>query len=98
MGVMAMEIAQSARVICAQGFEFRDRIQDGDVDFGEIRFWKRLVDHRLKVWQFRTRMGGVTDNIAQSTLDSVLWPSRRGRVCRGGLVLIGFCVSFAPVA
>ena len=86
---MAVEIAQSTRVICAQGFEFRDRIRDSDVDFRDIKVRKRLVDQDLEVRQFRTRMGGVTDNIAQSALDSVLRRSRRGRVCRGGLVLIG---------
>ena len=98
VGVMAMEIAQSTRVICAQVFEFRDRIQDSDVDFGDIIFRKCLVDQGLEVRQFRTRMGGVTDNIAQSTLDSTLWRERRGRFHRGGLVMIGFCVRFSPVA
>ena len=34
-------------------------------------------------------MGGVTDDITQSALDSALWRSRRGRVCRGSLFLIG---------
>ena len=34
-------------------------------------------------------MGGVTDDIAQSALDSGLWQSRGGRGCRGGLVLMG---------
>ena len=69
---MAMEIAQSTRVICVQGFEFRDRIQNSDVDFRDIRFRKCLVDQGLEVRKFRTRMGGVTDNIAQRTLDSAL--------------------------
>ena len=96
---MAMEIAQSTRVICAQGFEFRDRIRDSDVDFRDIRVGKRLVDQELEVWQFKTRMGGMTDNIAQSALDSGLWRSRRGRVYRGGLVLIGCpLMSFAFLA
>ena len=93
---MAVEIAQSTRVICAQGFQFRDRIWDSEVDFGEIRVGKCLVDQDLEVWQFRTHMGGVTNNIAQSALDSALWRSRRGGVRRGDLVLIGFWVSFAP--
>ena len=86
---MAVEIAQSTRVICAQGFEFRDRIRNSDVDFGDIRVGKRLVDQDLEVRQFKTRMGGMTNNIAQSALDSTLWRSRRCRVRRGGLVLIG---------
>ena len=43
VGVMAMEIAQSTRMICAQGFEFQDRIRDSDVDFRDIRFEKRLI-------------------------------------------------------
>ena len=89
VGVMAVEIAQSTRVVCAQGFEFRDRVGDSDVDFGDVRVGKRLVDQDLEVWQFRTQMGGVTDDIAQSALDSRLWRSRRGRGCRGGLVLVG---------
>ena len=74
---MAVEIARSARVICAQGFEFRDRIRDSDVDFGDIRVGKRLVDQDLEVRQFKTHMGDVTDNIAQSALDSGLWRSRK---------------------
>ena len=36
VGVMAMEITQSKRVICTQGFEFWDRIRDSDVDFGDV--------------------------------------------------------------
>ena len=96
VGVMAMEIAQSTRVVCAQGFEFRDRVRDSDVDFGDVRVGKRLINQNLEVRQFRTHMGGVTDNITQSTLDSGFWRSRRGRVFRGCLVLIGCCVSFAP--
>ena len=95
---MAMEIAQSTRVICAQGFEFRDRIRDSDVDFRDIRFRKCLVDQGLEMRQFRTRMGGVTDNIAQSALDSALWQSRRGRFFQGGVVLIGFYVRFSPIS
>ena len=32
VGVMAVEIAQSTRVVCAQSFEFQDRVWDCDVD------------------------------------------------------------------
>ena len=44
VGVMAVEIAQSTRVVCAQGFEFRDRVWDSDVDFWDVRVGKCLVD------------------------------------------------------
>ena len=72
VGVIAMEIVQSTKVVCAQGFKFRDRVRDSDVDFGDVRVRKHLVDQDLEVRQFRTHMGGVTDNIAQSALDSGL--------------------------
>ena len=37
VGVMVVEIAQSTRVVCAQGFEFWDRVRDSDVDFRDVR-------------------------------------------------------------
>ena len=44
VGVMAVEIAQGTRVVCAQVFEFRDRVGDSDVDFWDVRVRERLVD------------------------------------------------------
>ena len=49
VGVMAVEIAQSIRVVCVQGFEFWDRVRDGDVDFRDVRVGKHLVDQDLEV-------------------------------------------------
>ena len=87
VSIMAMEITQSTRVICAQRLEFRDLIGYSDIYLWDIRLVKRLIDHGLKVRQLLTSMGGVTDKITQSTLDGILWRPRRGRVCRGSLVL-----------
>ena len=89
VGVMAVKIAQGTRVVCAQVFEFWERVGDSDIDFRDIRVGECLIDQKLEVWQFRTHVSGVTDDITQSALDGRLWWSRRGKRCRGSLVLMG---------
>ena len=92
MGVMAMEITQSTGVICAQIIEFRDSIGYSDINLWDIRLWKHFVNHGLETRQFRTGMGGVTDNITQSKR---LWRWRRIRVSRGSLVFLCPLSSFS---
>ena len=82
MGVMAMEITQSIGVVGVNRLGVRGRSHGRNKGFKE-----RDINHGLEMKQFRIGMGGVTDNITQSTLDGMLWRLRRSRVCRGSLVL-----------
>ena len=79
---MAVEITQSTGLVGVNSL--------GVLGHGRRRnegFRERDINHGLEMRQFRTGMGGMTDNITKSTLDGMIWRSRRGRVCRGSLVL-----------
>ena len=87
MGGMAMEITQSTRVVGVNSLGVLGRGRRRNRGFWDRGFRERDINHGFEMKQFRTSVGGVTDNITQSTLDGMLWRPRRGRVCRGGLVL-----------
>ena len=84
---MAMEITQSIGVVGVNILGVLGRSCGRNRGFRDRGLRERNVNHGLEMRQFRTGMGGVTDNITQSTLDGMLWRSRRGMVCRGSLVL-----------
>ena len=87
MGVMAMEITQSTGVVDVNSLGVLGRSRKRNRGFRDCGLKERDINHGLEMKQFRTGMGGVTDNITQSTLDGMLWRLRRGRVFRGSLVL-----------
>ena len=82
---MAMEITQSTGVVGVNSLGVLDRGRRRNRGFLDCGLRERDINHGLEMKQFRTGMGGVTDNISQSTLDGMLWRPRR--VCRGNLVL-----------
>ena len=48
VGIVAMEIAQRTRVIGVQILKFRGRIWYGEIDFWDVGFWKRFINHCLE--------------------------------------------------
>ena len=84
---MAMEITQSTGVVGVNSLGVLGRGHGRNRGFRDHGLRERDINHGLEMRQFRTGMGGVTDNITQSTLDGILWRLRTGRVCRGNLVL-----------
>ena len=54
--------------------------------FRDHRMKECDINHGLETRQLWKSMGGMTDNITQSTLDGTLWQLRRGKVSRGSLV------------
>ena len=84
---MAMDITQSIGVVGVNSLGVLGRGRGRNRDFWDCRLKGRNINHGLEMRQFRTGMGGVTDNIIQGTLDGMLWRPRRGRVCWGSLVL-----------
>ena len=87
MGVMAMEITQSTGVFGVNSLWVLDCGRGRNRGFWDRGLRECDINHGLEMKQFRIGMGGMTDNITQSTLDGMMWRSRRGRVCRGSLVL-----------
>ena len=87
MGVMAMEITQSIGVVGVNSLGVLDCDRGRNRGFRDHGLRERDINHGLEMKQFRTGMGGMTDNITQSTLDGMMWRPRRGRFCRGNLVL-----------
>ena len=87
MGVMAMEITQSTGVVGVNSLGVLDCGCGRNRGFWERGLRERDINHGLEMRQVRTGMGGVTENITQTTLDGMLWRLRRGRVGWGSLVL-----------
>ena len=87
VGVMAMEITQSTGVVGVNSLGVLGRGPGRNRGFWDRGLRERDSNHGLEMRQFRTGMGGVADNITQSTLDGILWRPRRGRVCQGSLFL-----------
>ena len=87
VGVMAMEITQSTGVVGVNSRGVLGRGHGRNIGFRDRGLRERDINHWLEMRQFRTGMGGVTNNITQSTLDGMLWRSRRGWVYRGSLVI-----------
>ena len=84
---MAMEITQSTGVVGVNSLGVLGCGRGRNRGFWDRRLKERDINHGLEMKQLRTGMGGVADNITQSTLDGMLWRLRRGRVCLGSLVL-----------
>ena len=84
---MAMEITQSTGVVSVNSLGVLGCDRERNIGFQDHGLRERDINHGLEMSQLRTRMGGVTENITQSTLDGMLWRPRRGSVCRGSLVL-----------
>ena len=82
-----MEVTQSIGVVGVNILEVRGRGCERNRGFRDRGLRECDINHGIEMKQFRTGMGGVTDNITQSTLDGMLWRPRRGRVCKGSLVL-----------
>ena len=95
VGVMSMEITQSTRVVGVNSLGVLGRVHGRNRGFWDRGLRERDINHGLEMKQFRTGMGGVTNNITQSTMDGMLWRPRRGRVCRGIPVLLCPLASFA---
>ena len=84
---MAMEVTKSTGVVGVNSLGVLGHGRKRNRGFRDRGLRERDINHGLEMKQFRTGMGGVTDNITQSTLDGMLWRPRRGRFCRGNLVL-----------
>ena len=91
VGIMAMEITQSTRLVGVNIFRILGYIQGRNRGFRDRRLKERNFNHGLDIGQFGTVMGGMVDDITQST---GLCRRGRCRVCRGSLVLGGPLVSF----
>ena len=87
VSIMAMEITQSRGVVGVNSLWVLDHGRGRNRGFRDCGCREIDINHGLEMRQFRTGMDSVTDNITQSTLDGMLWRPRRGRVCRGSLVL-----------
>ena len=86
VGVMAMVITQSTGVFDVNSLWVLDCGRGRNRGFRDRGLREHDINHGLGMKQFRTGMGGVADNITQSTLDGMLW-RLRSRVCQGSLVL-----------
>ena len=84
---MVMEITKSTGVVGVNTLGVLGRSRGRNKGFRDRGLRERDINHGLEMRQFRTGMGGMTNNITQSTLDGMLWRPRRGRVCQGCLVL-----------
>ena len=85
---MVMEVTQSIGVVGVNSMRVRGCGRERNRDFRDQGLKERDINHGLEMKQFRTGMGGVTDNITQKKLDGMqLWRPRRSRVFRGSLVL-----------
>ena len=82
-----MEVTQSIGVVGVNIPGVLGHSRGRKKGFWDCGLRERDIKHGIEMRQFRTGMGSVTDNITQSTLDGMLWRPRRGRVCRGSLVL-----------
>ena len=87
MSIMTMEITQSTGVVGVNSLRVLRCGRRRNKGFWDRGLRECDINHGFEMRQFRIGMGGVTNNITQSTLDGMLWRSRRGRVCRGYLVL-----------
>ena len=83
---MDMEITQIIGVVSVNSLGVLGCGRGRNRGFWGRRFREREMNHGLEMRQFRIGIGGVTDNITQSTSSGMLWRLRRSRVCRGGLV------------
>ena len=83
---MAMDITKSIGVVGVNIIGVLGHIRGRNRGCRDRGLRECDVNHGLEMKQFRTGMGGVAENITKSTLDGMLWRSRRGRVCRGSLV------------
>ena len=81
MGVMAMEITQSIGMVGVNSRGVLDCSHERNRGFRDRGLRECDINHGLEMRQVRTGMGGVTDNITQSTLDGMLWRLRRSKVC-----------------
>ena len=84
---MAMEITQSTGLVGVNSLGVLGRGHGRNRGFWDCRLREHDINHGLEMRQFRTGIGGVTNNITQSTLDGMIWRPRRGRVFWGYLVL-----------
>ena len=87
VGIMAMEITQSTTVVGVNILGVLGYSRGRNIGFWDCRLREHDSNHGLEMRQFRIGMGGVADNITQGTLDGMIWRPRRGKVCRGSLVL-----------
>ena len=72
MGVMAMEITQSTGVFGVNSLWVLDCDHGRNRGFRDRGLSERDINHGLEMKQLRTGMGGVDDNITQSTLDGMI--------------------------
>ena len=91
---MAMEITQSTGVVGVNSLGVLGRGHGRNRGYRDHGLRERVINHGLEMKQFRTGMGGVTDNITQNTLDGMLWRPRRGRVCQGSLLFYALLQAF----
>ena len=92
---MAMEITQSTGVVGVNSIGVLGHGHGRNKGFWERGLKERDINHGLEMRQFRTGMGGMTDNITQSTLDGALWRLRRGRVFQSNLFFSCLLASFS---
>ena len=92
VGVMAMDTAQSTGFVGANNLWVLGYRRGRNRGVRDRRLRERDFNHGLNTGQFRTSMGGVTDDITQGAR---LCGRRRSRVSRGGLVFGCPLASFA---
>ena len=97
VGIMAMEITQSTRLVGVNSLGVLGHGRGRNRGFRDRRLVERDINHGLEMRQFRTCMGGVTNNITQGRIDNTLWWLRRGGVCRCSFIFSFFGDSFAPL-
>ena len=83
VGVMAMDTSQSTGFVGANNLRVLGYGQGRNRGVKDRRLRERNFNHGLNTGQFRTSMGGVTDDITQGAR---LCGRRSSWVSRGGLV------------
>ena len=83
VGIMAMNTTQSTGFVGADSLGVLGYGRGRNKGFRDRRLKERNFNHGLNTGQFKTSMGGVTDDITQGTR---LGGRRRSWVSRGGLV------------
>ena len=85
--IMAIEVTQSTRLVSVNIFRVLGHGRGRNKGFQDHGLKERDINHGIEMRQFRTGMGGVTDNVTQRTLDGMLWRPR-------GVEFVGAALSF----
>lgn len=98
LGIMAVVITQSTRVIRAQRFKFLSRVRWGNMENWHVRLGKCIVGYRLQARELKTVIGGMPNKFTQSATRCLICRLRSSWSCLERLVLRFLLLGFAPLS